>query len=324
MWRKLVLVSVMAATATMSIAKETVTVGLVAHGEAQEAIAAWQPILDDLAKATGANVKAVAAKSYAEILDGLKSGDIQVARLGNKVALEAVESAQCDVFGQLVLKGGVDTYSSVLISRKDSGLNTLEQVLQQKGRYRYGSGDTKSTSGFLIPQYYAFLKNNIIMEQHFKSVRFGNHQDNFLFVARGEVDVAANNTDDLAKFAKKFPAEFKNIKVIWQSDAFNFDPLVMRKNMPADLKKSVAQFFLTYAGNKQYPDSAAKLLAADNLAGFKAMSNRELKRIAEVELFYAQFRTMLDSSLSLADKQKQEKAYYRRHELLIGLLGGPR
>ena len=42
MWRKLVLVSVMVVTAKMVIAKETITVGLVAHGEAQEAIAAWQ------------------------------------------------------------------------------------------------------------------------------------------------------------------------------------------------------------------------------------------------------------------------------------------
>lgn len=317
-------VVLLAMCSSVVLARETITVGLVAHGEAHEAIAAWQPVLDDLAKATGSNVKPVAAKNYAEILDGLKSGQIQVARLGNKVALEAVETADCDVFAQLVLKGGIDTYSSVLITRKDSGISSLDQVLQKKGQYRYGSGDRKSTSGFLIPQYYAFLKNNILMEQHFKSVRYGNHQDNFLAVAKGNVDVAANNTDDLVKFAKKFPNESKNIKVIWQSDAFNFDPMVMRRNLPVGTKAAISKFFIHYAKNAQFPDATDKLAKADALAGFKPMNNSQLKRIAEVELFYYQFRTTLDMSLSQAEKQKQEKANYRRHEQLISLLGGAR
>ncbi|WP_197053804.1 phosphate/phosphite/phosphonate ABC transporter substrate-binding protein [Chitinibacter sp. ZOR0017] len=305
-------------------AAPTLTVGLIAHGEAAEAVAAWQPVLDDLAKATGRPVKAVAAKNYSEILDGLKSGQIQVARLGNKVALEAVETANVDVFGQLVLAGGIDKYSSVLITRKDSGIKDLQQVLSSKGRYRYGSGDRKSTSGFLLPQYYAFLKNNIVVEQHFKAVRYGNHQDNFLAVARGEVDVAANNTDDLVKFARKFPQESAKIKVIWQSDAFNFDPLVMRRTLPAELKQAISSFFLQYATNPQYPNAKANLAAADSLAGFKPLANRDLKRIAEVELFYAQFSTTLNTALSQAQKEVQEKAFYRRHEQLIALLGGAR
>lgn len=318
-----VLLLAMACVASVQ-ARETLTVGLIAHGEEQEAIAAWQPVLDDLAKATGANVKAVAAKNYAQILDGLKSGQIQVARLGNKVALEAVETANCDVFAQLVLKGGVDKYSSVLITRKDSGIQDFAQVLGNKGRYRYGSGDKKSTSGFLLPQYYAFLKNNIVVDQHFKTVRYGNHQDNFLAVAKGEVDVAANNTDDLLKFSKKFPKESGNIKIIWQSEAFNFDPMVMRRNLPAQLKQEVSKFFLEYGKNSAYPDAAAKLIAADDLSGFKSLANRDLKRIAEVELFYAQFSAALNPALSPAQRQQIDKANFRRHEQLIALLGGAR
>src|SRR5262249_53423465 len=141
---------------------------------------------------------------------------------------------------------GTPGYYSLLIVHKESPIESLDDILKAPGQYNYGDGDPNSTSGHLIPGYYAWAKNHIDIARHFKRVAVGNHGTNIIAVANKQVDVASNNTEDMAKFAKSKPDQVGVIREVWRSPLIPGDPLVYRKDLPAEVKAKIKNFFLTY------------------------------------------------------------------------------
>lgn len=129
--------------------------------------------------------------------------------------MEAVDRANAEVFAQMVYADGTQGYYSHLIVHKDSLLNTLDDVLKNGKSLSFGNGDPNSTSGFLVPGYYAFAQNKIDPKTHFKIVRNANHETNAMAVANKQVDVATNNSETLDKIKERQPEKFKDIKIVW-------------------------------------------------------------------------------------------------------------
>ncbi len=108
--------------------------------------------------------------------------------------MEAVDRANGRVFAQTVAADGSPGYWSVLIVNKDSPINNLNDLLAKRKDLTFGNGDPNSTSGFLVPGYYVFAKNNISASDFKRTVNAG-HETNALAVANKQVDVATNNTE---------------------------------------------------------------------------------------------------------------------------------
>ena len=62
-------------------------------------------------------------------------------------------------------------YWSLLLVNKDSPINSLADVLKCDKSLTFGNGDPNSTSGFLVPSFYVFAKNNVDPKECFKVVR---------------------------------------------------------------------------------------------------------------------------------------------------------
>src|SRR3546814_1422545 len=88
----------------------------------------------------------------------------------------------------------------------------------------FGNGDPNSTSGFLVPGYYVFAKNNVDAKQIFKRTLNASHEVNALSVANKQVDVATFNTEGMERLQETNPAKAAQLKVIWKS------PLIDRKS----------------------------------------------------------------------------------------------
>jgi phosphonate transport system substrate-binding protein len=131
-----------------------------------------------MSQRTGIPVQALVSDKHSELVEAMRQGKAQIS-MGNKLSLELVESGICKVFAQVVKKNGERGYHSVLITRADSPLNSLPDLLAQRGQYRFMNGDPKSTSGSLVPAFHVFSKNKTSPQQLFKSVSTGNHQKNF-------------------------------------------------------------------------------------------------------------------------------------------------
>lgn len=280
---------------------QDLNVGFISTESAQNLKADWQPLLDDLAKQTGLKVNAFFAPDYAGIIEGMRFNKVQVAWLGNKSAMEAVDRANAEVFAQMVNADGTQGYYSHLIVHKDSPLNTLDDVLKGGKSLSFDNGDPNSTSGFLVPGFYVFAKNKIDPKTHFRVVRNANHETNALAVANKQVDVATNNSENLDKIQQRQPEKFRDIKVVWTSPLIPLDPMVMHKQLPEATKAKIKTFFYNYA--KTDAREKAIVMKISKLSGFKPSTNDQLKPIRELDLFGRRNKVEADTTLSDAERK---------------------
>lgn len=279
---------------------QDINFGIISTEATQNLKADWQPLIDDMAKQTGLKVTAFFAPDYAGIIEGMRFNKVQVAWLGNKSAMEAVDRANGEVFAQMVNADGTQGYYSHLIVHKDSPIKSLDDVLKNGKSLSFGNGDPNSTSGFLVPGFYVFAKNKIDAKTHFKIVRSANHETNALAVANKQVDVATNNSENLEKIKERQPEKFNDIRVVWTSPLIPLDPLVMHKELPAATKEKLKTFFYNYA--KTDAREKAIVMKISKLSGFKPSTNAQLTPIRELDLFSKRNKIEADATLAAADK----------------------
>ena len=299
MIKKTLLAAALGLTMTASWAQE-INFGFISTESSQNLKSDWQPLIDDMEKQTGLKVKTFFASDYAGIIEGMRFNKVQVAWMGNKSAMEAVDRANGEVFAQMINADGTQGYYSHLIVHKDSPLQSLDDVLKNGKSLSFGNGDPNSTSGFLVPGFYVFAKNKIDPKTHFKVARNANHETNALAVANKQVDVATNNSENLVKIQERQPEKFKDIKVIWTSPLIPLDPLVMSKNVPEATKQKIRTFFYNYA--KTDPKEKEVVYKISKLAGFKQSGNEQLLPIRQLDLFAKRNKLEADTTLAAADK----------------------
>ena len=280
---------------------QDINFGMISTEASQNLKADWQPLLDDMAKQTGLKINAFFASDYAGLIEAMRFNKMQVAWLGNKSAMEAVDRANGEVFAQMVNADGTQGYYSHLIVHKDSPLATLDDVLKNGKSLSFGNGDPNSTSGFLVPGYYAFAQNKIDAKTHFKIARSANHETNALAVANKQVDVATNNSEVMDRVKERSPEKFKDIKIVWTSPLIPLDPVVMRKDLPEATKAKLRTFFYNYAKS----DAREKeiVMKINKLSGFKESSDKQLLPIRQLDLFGQRNKIEADNAIADADKK---------------------
>lgn len=230
---------------------------------------------------------------------------VQLAWFGNKSAIEAIDRAKGEIFAQVMDEAGVGGYYAHLIVHKDSSLNSMEDVLKQAKEITFSNGDPNSTSGFLVPGYYVFAKNNVDPKTAFKRTVSANHETNALAVANKQVDVATANNESLVRLSKSQPEKAKEIKVIWTSPLIPGDPLVWRSDLPQETKDKISQFLFSFGvtGKNAVADKA--ILKNLGWVPFKAATNDHALPIRQLELF--KNRIQIESDTRLGEQEKKSK-----------------
>ena len=296
----LAIAAVAVASAAHAAEVKELNFGIIATEKAGALRQMWEPFLEDMSKAVGVKVNGFYATDYTGIIEGQRFNKVQIAWYGNKSAIDAVDRAGGEVFAQMIDLDGTPGYYSYLITHKDSGINSLDQVLKNGKSYTFGIGDPQSTSGTLVPTYYVFTMNNLDPKTHFKVVRSSNHEGNFLAVLNRQVDVATNNSEQTQKIREKSPEKLEQIRILWTSPLIPRDPLVWRKDLPDGLKKKILDFTVGYGKDAREKEILKNLY---RLAGFKASSDAQLLPIRQLELFKDRRKFEGDANMSDSDKK---------------------
>ncbi len=239
----------------------------------------WQPLLDDMAKATGVKIKPFFGSNYTVLVEAMRGEQTQVGWFSAKPALEAVDRANAEVIARTVNKEGLDSYQATLIARKDSGI-TLDMVLACGKKYNFGIGDAQSTSGTLAPMSFLFNPRGIVPASCFKTVRSANHQSNALGVASGVLDVATSNSVNTVFMNRENPVMAAQIHDIWQSPPIPESGIVVAETLPPALKEKIRSFFLSYGkGTGPDADRQRQVLAALEYSEFRAADDGYLDPI---------------------------------------------
>ncbi|WP_158949977.1 phosphonate ABC transporter substrate-binding protein [Pseudodesulfovibrio cashew] len=284
------------------------TMGFVAADSKELTLERWQPILDDLSKELGIPVRSVVLDDYAGIIWHLAMNKAQMAWVGNKAALEAVDRADCEIMLQVVNARTGNGYYSHLITSKDSPLNSVQDVLDNAAHLTFGNGDPNSTSGFVVPGYYIFARRGLDPKTLFKRVVNNNHEKNFHAVANGTVDVATNNSMALVRYQIHYPDQRAGIKIIWTSPLIPSDPIVVRRDLDPALRQRIETFLSNY-GKKTTGKSdrqttwEKQILAGRDWAEFAPSDNSQLAPIRKLELFKMRMRIQKDDTIPSETKE---------------------
>lgn len=285
--------------------QKEVVFGIISTESSQNLRKNWDPFLKDMEARTGLKVKPFFVPDYAGVIEGMRFGKVDIAWMGNKAAMEAVDRAGAEVFAQSVAPDGTNGYYSHIIAHADSPLKSEKDMLQNAKDLRFGNGDPNSTSGFLVPSYYVFTLNKVDAKKAFKHVVSANHETNALAVANKQVDVATSNNECLVRLGSSNPEKLKNIKVIWTSPLIPSDPLVRRKALPEDVKEKVATFLYSYGKKGATAEQDKAILAKFVWSGIVPSTDDQLIPIRQLELFRE--KTKLEANTDMDSAERSQK-----------------
>ena len=291
--------------------------GLITPRNAEATLKSWTPFLERMSTYMGQTIEPKTYAQQGELVDDFKKGLLDYAWVGNVPAIELAEANLGAVFGQLVVKGQF-SYRSLLITPASSPIKNVDDLIAGKGKYVFSDGDLRSTSGHVVPRYFAFSKRGVNEpDALFKEVKRASHLDNLNRVAKGEVDLATNNTTELDIFKQANPDLAKNIRVIWESPDIPESPLVWRLALPLATRKKAQDFIVSFG---KTGEEEQMLREMNNLTGFRKSSNLQLVPIADLEMFNTRQRLSNDKGLNAEERtQKIDEAIRRgtRLEMLL-------
>ena len=200
-------------------------------------------------------VKLFPAADYAGVMQGIAAGQLEAAEFGASGFAGAWLDCKC--IQPVVVpqeKDGSTYYYSVMVARADSGIKSLTDM---KG-HSLAWADPNSTSGYLIPS--ATLKTKGIKLDdgaYFSKTGFsGGHEQGVVAVLNKQYDGAVTWTSgqgeksegftrgNLRSMVDKSMLKMSDITIIWQSGKIPNGPWAMRIALPAELKKTFADFML--------------------------------------------------------------------------------
>lgn len=208
----------------------------------------WRPLLDDLSKAVGVPVRPYFSSNYGALVQAMRFNQVQLGWFSAEPALETVDRAQGEVLARTADLRRQDTYTSLVVVRRGSGLS-LDRILKCDRTINFGMGDPNSTSGTLAPMAFLFRPRHIDPSACFKTVRSASHDANLFAVTNGLLGAATMNSVTL-DFARDGDAAnkraFEQAQVVWTSPPLPESAIVYRKDLAPDLKAKIRAFFLAY------------------------------------------------------------------------------
>jgi phosphonate transport system substrate-binding protein len=227
--------------------------------EATEEFAEYRSgIQNDLGAALGIKVTEINAADYNAVVEAMRTGHADIASFGPVTYVQAVERAGVEAmvivapFGDKSQAG----YTSKIIVKAGSPIKTLQDL---RGK-TFAFVDPASTSGNYVPTLelmntFRGMTNEDFHTngKFFSSVSFsGRHQNGLQAVLNGDVDAAPIASDILDAELAAGRVKESDFTVIHQSPLIPNAPISIRKELPADLKAKVKQFFLNYKNSDYF------------------------------------------------------------------------
>jgi phosphonate transport system substrate-binding protein len=267
----------------------------------------WEPFLEAMEAEIGRPINGFYATDYAGVIEAMGAGKIQLAWYGGKSYIEAATRSDAEAFAQTVNADGTKGYYAYLITNKANSIlenidveagNGDQYVIENAADLTFAFNDPNSTSGFLVPSFYVFAKNEVNPNDAFKELVFaGSHEATAQAIANNQVDVATNNSESLLKIEEGDPEAFENIQIIWTSPMIPSDPVAYRNDLPDCLKDQVKDFFFNYKD--------AAVLEPLGWQGFDPAADEDWNTIRELDIGQKMMEIQNDANISPEDKQSQ-------------------
>jgi phosphonate transport system substrate-binding protein len=224
-------------------------IGLLGGENANDRLRANECLREKTEELLGVETKLFAPADYNGVIEGLLGGNLDMAWLGAS-GYAAVYLEDPDAVEPVLVKINTDGsygYYSIGFARVDSGITSLEDMEDKV----FAFGDPNSTSGYLIPSIEIPTNAGYSMQpgEYFGDVVFaGGHEQTIVGVYNGDYDAGVTwadglgaweegyNSGALRKAADAGLVDMTEIQEIWRSNVIPEGPIVLRKDLPTDVK----------------------------------------------------------------------------------------
>lgn len=265
-------------------------IGLLGGENEQDRLRTSECMRVKMEEALGVEAKLFPSPDYAGVLQGLLGGTLEFAELGAAgyagIYLENPDAVEPLVHTEQL--DGSRGYYSVLYVRADSEFETLDDL---KGA-SLAFADPNSTSGYLIPT--VDLPNTIGMPvtDFFGEVGFGGgHEQTVIAVLNEQFDAGVTWTSGIGEYDEGYSAgnlrkmvdkdmlDMSQIRILWRSNLIPNGPVVIRQDLPQEVKDTVLKVLLD--------------MPASDPECFYAVSGGD--RNGYVEVDHEAFQTIIDA-----------------------------
>ncbi len=226
-------------------------------------------------KVTGAKWELYQATDYSGVMNALIAGQINLAWLSGFSYCQTFADSKGGV-EPLVAAAAVDGsmgYNAVVVVKSDSPYKTIDDL---KGKI-VARTDPLSGSGYLIPTA-AFRAMGKPVDEYFKSPLSGGHVQSVLGVLKGTYDAAFTWTSkgdgfgNIRQMMNQGLLKREDIRIIWTSDPLPSPPVVIRKDIPADMRADMLKLF---TGLKDVDMHLAEAVAQGKTTGIVPVQHKD-------------------------------------------------
>lgn len=228
-------------------------IGLLGGENTQDRLKRYDAFQRLLQEKLGVTVKLFPAADYAGVMQGFAAGQLDVSELSPAAFAGAWLDCQC--VEPVVVpqeKDGSIFYVALMITRKDSGITSIEQM---KG-HSLAFTDPNSASGYLIPAASLRARGIDLTDgKYFSRVGFsGGHEQGMIAVLNRQYDACVVWSSGLGEEASGFTRgvprvmvdkgmlKMADISIIWRSAKVPNGPWTVRASLPAELKQAFREF----------------------------------------------------------------------------------
>lgn len=236
------------------------------------------PMVELLSRATGMQVQPFVATDYAGVIKGMAAGKVDIAFLPPGGYILAEKTANAKVLLKSKYRGRT-AYYSVIIARKDSHLETLQDLKDRT----FAFVDPASTSGGIYPKV-MMMNSGLNPDRDFKRVIYaGDHDAVVLAVLRGKVDAGATYSNDPegtdSEWIRRMaPADRAQIQILATSKPIPNDNLTTRKDLDPRIVGAIRKAFLDLSAT---PAGQAQIKAIYKVEGFVPASPEDYDSVRE-------------------------------------------
>jgi phosphonate transport system substrate-binding protein len=230
-------------------------VGLLGGENTASRLARYDGFQRLLQQALGIPIKLYPAADYAGVMQAMAAGQLDLAEFSPSAFAGAWLDCKCVEPTVVPLeKDGTIFYVSVMITRKDSGITSIQQM---KG-HSLAWADPNSASGYLIPS--ASLKASgidLADGAYFSHTGFaGGHEQGIIAVLNKQYDACVTWTSGQGDIAQGYTRgalrgmvdrgmlNMADVNIIWKSNKIPNGPWGLRSALPAGLKAAFTTFML--------------------------------------------------------------------------------
>lgn len=239
---------------------------------AEDTRKSFSPLFEHLAKQLGApGYELAVSADWAGLAVAMGSGQLDAAWMGPWGYVIANNATDCQAVAT-VKYDDKPTYHAIIIARPDLDIASFPE--SSKGR-SISFADIGSTSGWLIPSFYAKEVWKIDPKTYWKYSEGASHPANEIAVAAGQVDMATDFDRNRNTMISTGRIKADATKVVWTSRALPNDAFALPKTASREFAQQV-QAILTGISVEQ-----AKTIMPTRYTGFVAATHASYQTIED-------------------------------------------